>query len=496
MKIKDLTIKDAKAGFAKKEFSPEELRKEFLKLIKKENPKLNAYLEVFESPAEPDRTTPHLVGNQQRFPASHGNLRRAKGAGQVFLEGIPCAVKDNILIDGTRSTAGSKILENYISTYDATVIRKLKDAGAVFLGKTNLDEFAMGSSTENSAFGPTKNPHDLTRVAGGSSGGSAAAVAAGLAVFALGSDTGGSIRLPASFCGVVGLKPTYGRVSRRGLMAMASSLDQIGTLTKNVYDAAQVLNVIAGHDKFDSTTAPTEVPDYTGGIDGSIKGLKIGVPKEYFGEGLEDDVENSINKAISKFQNLGAEIIEISLPHSEYALAAYYIIMPCEVSANLARYDGIKYGFSEAGKAENLLDVYLKSRGSGFGGEARRRIMLGTYALSAGYYEAYYKKAQQIRTLLKNDFEEAFKKVDVIAGPTSPTIAFKLGEKADNPLAMYLADIYTVAINLAGVPAISVPCGFIEEEGKNLPVGLQLIGKHFGEAAILRTAYNYEMSNV
>ncbi|MBI2003640.1 MAG: Asp-tRNA(Asn)/Glu-tRNA(Gln) amidotransferase subunit GatA [Parcubacteria group bacterium] len=487
MEIKNLTIQGVKAGFAKKEFSPEELRKEFFKLVKKENPKLNAYLEVFDEGVLP-LATPMALNYDLR---AMGDLQSSRP-----LSGIPCAIKDNILIDGTRSTAGSKILENYISTYDATVIKKLKDAGAVFLGKTNLDEFAMGSSTENSAFGPTKNPHDLTRVAGGSSGGSAAAVAAGLAVFALGSDTGGSIRLPASFCGVVGLKPTYGRVSRRGLLAMASSLDQIGTLTKNVYDAAQVLNVIAGHDKFDSTTAPAEVPDYTSGIDGSIRGLKIGVPKEYFGEGLAHDVENSINKAILKFQNLGAEIIEISLPHSEYALAAYYIIMPCEVSANLARYDGLKYGYSVAngkkGIANSLSDVYLKSRGNGFGEEARRRIMLGTYALSAGYYEAYYKKAQQIRTLLKNDFEEAFKEVDVIAGPTSPTIAFKLGEKADNPLAMYLADIYTVAINLAGVPAISVPCGFIEEEGKNLPVGLQLIGKHFGEAAILKAAYSFE----
>ena len=461
--IKKLTIKDTIKAFKEKEFSSEELRREFLKSIKKENKELNAYLSVFEKEALNEKND------------------------GVF-SGVPCAVKDNILIEDTICTAGSKILGNYVSTYDATVIKKLREAGAVFLGKTNLDEFAMGSSTENSAFGPTKNPHDLTRVPGGSSGGSAAAVAAGLAVFALGSDTGGSIRFPASFCGVVGLKPTYGRVSRRGLMAMASSLDQIGTLTKNVYDAALVLNIIAGRDEFDSTTVMGKVPDYTDGIDKSIKGLKIGVPKEYFGEGLDDEVKNSINKAISKLQNLGAEIIDISLPHSEYALAAYDIIMPCEASANLARYDGIKYGFSEAGKVNNLLDVYLGSRGNGFGEEARRRIMLGTYALSAGYYDAYYRKAQQIRTLVKNDFDEAFKKVDVIIGPTAPTVAFKLGEKTADPLEMYLSDIYTVAINLAGVPAISIPCGFINK----LPVGLQIIGRHFDEATILRVGHNFE----
>ncbi len=468
--IQKLTIKDALGSFAKKEFTPKDLRDELLKLIKKGNSKLNAYLSVFE------------------------NLKFKIENSQVVspLQGIPCAVKDNILIDNTRCTAGSKILENYVSTYDATVIKKLREAGAVFLGKTNLDEFAMGSSTENSAFGPTKNPHDLTRVPGGSSGGSAAAVAAGLALFALGSDTGGSIRFPASFCGVVGLKPTYGRVSRHGLMAMASSLDQIGPITKNVYDAALVLNAIAGPDKFDSTTFPKEAPDYTYGIDKPIKGLKIGVPKEYFSEGLDSKVNNSIQKAISKFQSLGAEIIDISLPHSEYALATYYIIMSCEVSSNLARYDGIKYGFSKSDKVKNLLDVYLESRVDGFGEEVRRRVMLGTYALSAGYYDAYYKKAQQVRTLVKKDFDEAFEKVDAIIGPTAPTVAFKLGEKTEDPLAMYLSDVYTVAINLAGVPALSVPCGFAD----NLPVGLQIIGKQFDEAKILQIGYNYELSNL
>ena len=472
--IKKLTIKETSEGFRKKEFSPEEIRGELLRLIKKENKELNAYLSVFE------------------------NLKFKIENSQVALPlwGVPGAVKDNILIEGTVSTAGSKILENYVSTYDATVIKKLRQAGSIFLGKTNLDEFAMGSSTENSAFGPTKNPYDSSRVPGGTSGGSAAAVAAGMAVFALGSDTGGSIRQPASFCGVVGLKPTYGRVSRSGLMAMASSLDQIGPITKNVYDAALILNVIAGQDKFDSTTVPQEVPDYTNGIDRSIKGLKIGVPKQYFTEGLDSGVNNAIQKAISKLQSLGAEIIDISLPHCEYALAAYYIIMPCEISANLARYDGIKYGFSKADKVKNLLDVYLESRGSGFGEESRRRIMLGTYALSVGYYEAYYKKAQQVRTLIKRDFDEAFKKVEVIIGPTAPTTAFKLGEKVDDPLAMYLSDIYTVAVNLAGVPAISVPCGFIEKEGVNLPVGLQIIGQQFGESKILQAAHNFEQSNL
>lgn len=496
MDIKKLTIKETINSFKKKEFSSEELRLEFLKLIKKENLKLNVYLEVFK-----EGVTRLGVPHSAQMTIEHYGGKE----GQDPLRGVPCAIKDNILIENTRCTAGSKILENYISAYDATVIKKLREAGAVFLGKTNLDEFAMGSSTENSAFGPTKNPNDLTRVPGGSSGGSAAAVAAGLTVFALGSDTGGSIRLPASFCGVVGLKPTYGLVSRYGLMAMASSLDQIGPITKNVYDAASVLNIIAGQDKLDSTTVPTaipqprrtsgaepstskEVPDYTYGIDGSIKNLKIGVPKEYFGEGLDDEVESVTRKAISKLQNLGAEIIDISLPHSEYALAAYYIIMPCEVSANLARYDGIKYGFSKTNKVKNLLDVYLESRGEGFGEEARRRIMLGTYALSTGYYEAYYLKAQKVRTLVKKDFDEAFKKVDVIVGPTSPTVAFKLGEKTDNPLAMYLGDVYTVAINLAGVPAMSIPCGMAED----LPVGLQLIGKHFDEAAILRVGRNFE----
>ncbi len=495
MDLKRLTIRETLAGFQKKEFSPEELRRQFLKSIEKENPKLNAYLEVFTEGV-----------TRLGAPRPRGMLHEHGGGeeGQDPLGGVPCAVKDNILIDGTRCTGGSRILENYVSAYDATAIKKLRSAGAVFLGKTNLDEFGMGSSTENSAFGPTKNPHDLNRVAGGSSGGSAAAVAAGLAVFALGSDTGGSIRLPASFCGVVGLKPTYGRVSRHGLMAMASSLDQIGPITKNVYDSALVLREIAGRDDFDSTSSRTDVPDFTRNIDEPIKGLRVGMPKEYFGKGLDADVKNTINKAISKFRDLGAEIADISLPNSEYALAAYYIIMTSEASSNLARYDGVKYGYQAKvpiGKTnrgspisqsdigtDNLLNVYLKTRGDGFGEEARRRIMLGTYSLSAGYYDAYYRKAQQVRTLIRRDFEEAFKKVDVIVGPTAPTTAFKLGEKTKDPLTMYLSDVYTVAINLAGLPAISVPCGFVD----GLPVGLQIIGKHFDEEGILRVANNFE----
>lgn len=470
------TIKFIKKGLEKKEFSADELFNDYINKIKKENSKLNAYLSVFEK---------------------KNNEKESDG----LLAGIPCAVKDNILIEDTICTAASKILKNYVSAYDATVIKKLKQAGAVFLGKTNLDEFAMGSSTENSAFGPTKNPYDLNRVPGGSSGGSAAAVAADLAVFALGSDTGGSIRQPASFCGVVGLKPTYGRVSRYGLIAMASSLDQIGPITKSVYDSALILNIIAGKDEKDSTSISKNIPDYTKKIMDPIKNLKIGIPKEYFSQGLDSKIKNIITKTIEKLEKLGAKIIEISLPHTEYALAVYYIIMPSEVSSNLARFDGIKYGYSMAKRKDikNLMEVYLKSRGEGFGEETRRRIMLGTYSLSAGYYDAYYKKAQQVRTLIKNDFAAAFKKVDVIAGPTTPTAAFKLGEKTKDPLTMYMSDIYTVPVNLSGNPAISVPCGWVnqakDEKQTKLPVGIQLIGNHFDEETILRVGYHIENLN-
>jgi aspartyl-tRNA(Asn)/glutamyl-tRNA(Gln) amidotransferase subunit A len=413
-----------------------------------------------------------------------------KGKKLPALAGVPCAIKDNILVEGVKCTAGSKILENYIAPYDATAVKKLKEAGAIVLGKTNLDEFAMGSSTENSGFFPTKNPLDLERVPGGSSGGSAAAVAANFCVFALGSDTGGSVRQPASFCGIVGLKPTYGSVSRYGLIAFASSLDQIGPLAKNVKDCQTVFEVIKGKDEMDSTSVEFQfleqkrIP---------TKELKIGVPKEYFVEGIEPEVKEKIEKAIKKFEEMGFKILEISLPHTEYALACYFIISRSEASANLARYDGIKYGFSTSKgeeSANDLLNVYFESRGRGFGKEVKRRIMLGTFSLSVGYYEAYYLRAAKVRSLIIQDFEKAFEKVDLIFTPTSPTLPFKLGERIDDPLKMYLADVYTVSINLAGLPAISIPVGKVG----NLPVGLQIIGRPFEEEKIFKVAGLYELS--
>ena len=451
MDVKDLTIEDVKGLVEKEGVTYEDIHKEYLTLIKK-NEELNAFLNIFETGT-----------------------------------GIPCAIKDNILIKDEICTAGSKILENYRSAYDATVIKKLKKKGISFIGKTNLDEFAMGASTENSAFGPTKNPHDLTKVPGGSSGGSAAAVAAGLCTFALGSDTGGSIRQPAAFCGVVGLKPTYGRVSRHGLIPLGSSMDQIGPITKNVYDAAYIMNIVAGKDKMDATTVDVEVPDYTQNLNDGVKGLKIGIPKEYFGEGLDKKVKETIENAIKDLEKDGAETIEVSLPHSKYAVPTYYIVLPSEISANLARFDGIRYGYSNQ-KGDNLIDVYLNSREEGFGDEPKRRIIIGTYALSSGYFDAYYIKAQQVRTLIKQDFDKAFEKVDILIGPTTPTTAFGLGEKTDDPIEMYLADIYTAAINLAGLPAISIPCGKVD----NLPVGLQIIGKQFDEPTVLKVAHTYE----
>ncbi len=405
------------------------------------------------------------------------------------LAGVPLAIKDNICTEGIRTSCSSKILENFIPPYDSTVTEKLKKQGCILLGKTNLDEFAMGSSTENSAFGPTKNPWDITRVPGGSSGGSAAAVAADLCIAALGSDTGGSIRQPAAFCGVVGLKPTYGRVSRYGLVAFASSLDQIGPITKSVKDSAILLNVISGPDPHDSTSAHLAVPDFTSVLGQEIKGMKFGVPKEYFIAGMDKEVEESVKHAIEKLESLGAVPVEISLPHTEYAVAAYYILATSEASSNLARYDGVKYGLRV--ESDELIDMYMKTREAGFGAEVKRRIILGTYTLSSGYYDAYYKKAQQVRTLVKQDFEKAFEKVDMIVTPTTPTAAFKAGEKTDDPLQMYLADIFTISVNLAGVPAISIPCGFTSQ---NLPVGLQIMGKHFDEETILKTAYAYEQA--
>jgi aspartyl-tRNA(Asn)/glutamyl-tRNA(Gln) amidotransferase subunit A len=466
MNFSNLTIAKIHRGLEAKEFSALELTESYLAKIKTLDKKIFSFLSV--------------AADSAKLQAKEIDKAIAEGKSLPVLAGVPCAIKDNILVEGMKCTAASRILENYVAPYDATVTRKLKEQGVVILGKTNLDEFAMGSSTENSAFGVTHNPHDLKRVAGGSSGGSAASVAADLAAFSLGSDTGGSIRLPASFCGVVGLKPTYGRVSRSGLIAFASSLDQIGPITKTVEDAKIVFEAISGKDPLDATSVEREKKTAQPGT------LRIGVPKEYFVKGIDPEVEKLIRSAIKKYEGLGAKIVEISLPHTEYALPAYYLISPSEASANLARFDGIKYGLSKP--APELLDVYLQSRGQGFGQEVRRRIMLGTYALSAGYYEAYYLKAQKVRTLVKNDFAKAFEKVDVIMGPVSPSLPFKIGEKSDDPLAMYLVDIYTVSINLAGLPAISLPVGQVG----NLPVGLQIIAPAFQEDRIFETAKLYE----
>jgi aspartyl-tRNA(Asn)/glutamyl-tRNA(Gln) amidotransferase subunit A len=406
------------------------------------------------------------------------------------LAGVPVGIKDVLVTRGVRTTAGSKILANYVPPYDCTAVARLETAGAVVLGKMNCDEFAMGSSNENSAWKPVHNPRDLSRVPGGSSGGSAAAVAADLAVATLGSDTGGSIRQPASFCGVVGLKPTYGRVSRYGLIAFASSLDHIGPLTKTVKDAAIVLRTIAGRDPMDSTSAEVPVPNYVAELEKPVRGMKVGLAREYMGEGLDPEVRNAVEDAVQSLAELGCEIVEVSLPHTEYAIPAYYIVATAEASSNLARFDGVRYGF-RAENVRSLSEMYRRTRDLGFGAEVKRRIMLGTYALSAGYYDAYYLKAQKVRTLLTRDFDDAFKQVDAIVAPTSPTAAFKLGEKTDDPLAMYLADIYTVTANLAGIPGISIPCGQTKEK---LPIGMQIFGKHFDEARILRLAHAYEQA--
>lgn len=467
--INELTLKQASVKLNKGEIKSSELSKACLEESKKRNPELNAFIsflekEALESAAESDK---RYKNNQQLSQ----------------IDGIPIAIKDNMAIKDAKTTAGSKILENFITPYDATVVTKLKNAGAVIIGKTNMDEFAMGSSTETSYFGPTKNPHDLNRVPGGSSGGSAAAMAANLSIAALGSDTGGSIRQPASFCGIVGFKPTYGAVSRYGLFAMASSLDQIGPMTKTVEDAEILYKVIAGYDELDSTSINKENRETN--ID--IGKIKIGIPKEYFAEGLDESVKRIIEQSINKFRKLGAEIVDINLPNSKYALSCYYIIMPVEVSSNLARYDGIKYGISSK-DANNLIDVYIKSRSLGFGVEAKRRIILGAYTSSAGYIDQYYNKAQKVRALIKKDFDEAFSKVDFILGPVAPTTAFKIGEKTSDPLKMYLSDIYTIAVNLAGLPAISIPCGKIDK----LPVGMQLIGTQMSDYNVLELGKIFE----
>jgi aspartyl-tRNA(Asn)/glutamyl-tRNA(Gln) amidotransferase subunit A len=414
-----------------------------------------------------------------------GRLRAGEPRGLLF--GLPAGIKDNIVTKGLRTTCASKLLANYDPIYDATVMEKLHEAEAVTVGKLNLDEFAMGGSCENSGFYATRNPWNLDYVPGGSSGGSAAAVAAGEVYFALGSDTGGSIRQPAAYCGVVGLKPTYGRVSRFGLVAYASSLDQIGPITKNVEDAAYVLQVIAGYDPKDSTSADVEVPDYLSALTGDVKGLRIGIAPEYLGEGIDPRVKEAVLGALKTLESLGAECTEVSMPHTEYAVAAYYLLASSEASSNLARFDGVRYGVRSP-QAGNLLDVYTKSRSEGFGPEVKRRIMLGTFALSSGYYDAYYLKAQKVRTLIKRDFEQAFEKVDVMISPTAPTPAFKIGSMIDDPLAMYLNDVYSIPVNLAGIPAISVPCGFAD----GLPIGLQIMGKPFDESTVLRAAHAFE----
>lgn len=420
-------------------------------------------------------------------------LNRAKVAASEppngLLDGIPFALKDNMATKGVDTTCGSKILSGYIPPYSAAVAERLGAAGGNLIGKLNMDEFAMGSSTENSGYFPTRNPWNFDVVPGGSSGGSAAAVAAGMVPYALGSDTGGSIRQPAAYCGVVGLKPTYGRVSRYGLVAFASSLDQIGPITNNVEDAAIVLQAIAGYDHRDSTSVNQAVPAYTQALTGDIRGLKIGLPAEFFDVGMDEGMRTVIDEAVNKLRELGASVHAVTLPHTAYALSAYYLIAPAEASSNLARYDGVRYGVRAQG-ADNLLEMYNKTRSEGFGKEVKRRILIGTYALSSGYYDAYYKRAQQVRTLIRRDFETVFEQVDLILSPTAPTTAFKLGEKTSDPLTMYLSDIYTVPVNLAGLPAISVPCGFISD----LPVGLQLIGKMFDEATVLRTAHAYELA--
>ncbi|PIE36062.1 Asp-tRNA(Asn)/Glu-tRNA(Gln) amidotransferase GatCAB subunit A [candidate division KSB3 bacterium] len=406
----------------------------------------------------------------------------------TYLTGIPLAVKDVMCTQGVTTTCGSKILENFVPPYDATAIRKLRQQHPVLIGKANMDEFAMGSSTENSAFGVTKNPWDIERVPGGSSGGSAAAVAAGEAIAALGTDTGGSIRQPAAFCNITGLKPTYGRVSRYGLVAYASSLDQIGPLTKDVFDSAILLQAISGHDPLDSTSVDVPVPDYTAALDGDISGMTIGIPREFFAEGIHPEIEQCVRQAITTLEQLGATCREVSLPHTDSGVATYYIIAPSEASSNLARYDGVKYGY-RTDSYSDLMEMYTKTRAEGFGAEVIRRIMLGTYALSSGYYDAYYLKAQKVRTLVRRDYEQVFKDVDVLATPITPTPPFKIGEMADDPLTMYLGDVYTIPLNLAGVTGMSIPCGFT---GDGLPVGLQLIGGHFEEEKVLCTAYAFQ----
>ncbi|MGH9673063.1 MAG: Asp-tRNA(Asn)/Glu-tRNA(Gln) amidotransferase subunit GatA [Bryobacteraceae bacterium] len=468
-----MTIDEIRAGFDARRFSASELARDTLRLAEAENAKTNAYL--------------HLCPERALASAARVDEKIARGEDPGALGGVPIAVKDVILTRGVRSTCGSKLLAGYVPPYDATAVSRIEAAGGVIIGKTNCDEFAMGSSTENSAFGPCRNPVDLERVPGGSSGGSAAVVAQGTAVLSLGSDTGGSIRQPASFCGVVGVTPTYGRVSRYGLAAFASSLDHIGPFARTVRDAARLLGVIAGRDEMDSTSAFAPVPDYAGGLDGDVRGRKIGLPREYF-KGLASETGDRIQRGIDVLRSLGCEIREISLPSTDYAIACYYIIATAEASSNLARYDGVRYTTRASG-GETLLDMYRRSRGEGFGVECKRRIMLGTYVLSAGYYDAYYLKAQKVRSLIARDFADAFRQVDAIVTPVSPSPAFKLGEKLDDPLEMYLSDIFTITGDLAGIPCMSVPCG---TTAAGLPVGMQILANHFDEAGMFRLADAFE----
>ncbi len=474
--LHQLTIHEAHMLLKQRKISSLDLTKSVLKRIAEMEGKVHACVTIAEDMAlkEAEKVDNYIKTAHEITP----------------LAGIPALIKDVICTKGIRTTCSSKMLENFVPPYDATVIEKLKAQKAIIIGKTNMDEFAMGSSTEHSAFFPTHNPWDLSRVPGGSSGGSAAAVAADETIYALGSDTGGSVRQPAGFCSVVGLKPTYARVSRFGLVAFASSLDQIGPITKDVTDCALVMNVIAGYDSRDSTSVPRPVPDYTQQLIPDIKGLRIGIPVEYLLEDMQSEVRTGLETAIDKLRELGAEIDwEVSLPHTKYALAAYYILAPSEASANLARYDGVKYGFSER-EASNVIETTEKTRQFGFGPEVKRRIMLGTYALSAGYYDAYYLKAQKVRTLIKQEFDRAFEKYDALVTPTSPIVPFKLGEKLEDPMQMYLSDVCTLPVNIAGIPAISIPAGFAD----NLPIGMQIMGKPFSEETLLRIAFTYEQA--
>jgi aspartyl-tRNA(Asn)/glutamyl-tRNA(Gln) amidotransferase subunit A len=476
MNLHQLTVHELHDLLVKKKATSREVTEALYRHIGEVEGKIKAYL---------------LLTEEEAFrQADEVDRKIAKGKEIGDLAGIPIGLKDILCTKGIQTTCASKILEGYVPFYDGTVIKKLKEKEAVFLGKLNMDEFAMGSSTENSGFQVTHNPWDLERIPGGSSGGSAAAVAAGECIAALGTDTGGSIRQPAGCCGVVGLKPTYGRVSRYGLVAFASSLDQIGPITKDVEDCAILMNAISGYDPCDSTSVKEEVPDYKQSLKRGIKGVRIGIPKEYFIEGMDPEVEKAIRGAIDSFRKWGAEIQEISLPHTEFAVAVYYIIATAEASSNLARYDGVKYGFRSKGYRD-LMEMYTQTRAKGFGKEVKRRIILGTYVLSAGYYEAYYRKASQVRTLMRKDFDNAFQKVDVIVAPTAPTPAFRIGEKTEDPLQMYLSDIHTIPVNLAGIPAISIPCGFSRQ---GLPIGLQLMGKHFDEGMLLKVAYTFEQN--